>query len=51
MRQHNVIFDMDNNKVGFAHAACNKDPNQVLSELDMIENGQFYALDPNDKET
>lgn len=29
LRQNNVIFDIDNNKVAFARAACNEDPNQI----------------------
>ena len=31
LRQHNLVFDLQNNKVGFAHATCNTDANQVLS--------------------
>lgn len=26
LRQHNLIFDIDNNQIGIAHASCNFDP-------------------------
>ena len=32
MRQHNFVFDVDNQVVGIAHATCSEDPNQVKSE-------------------
>jgi hypothetical protein len=31
LRQHNLIFDLDKNRVGIAHAICNDDPNQILN--------------------
>jgi hypothetical protein len=31
IRQHNLVFDIDNNQVGFAHAVCNSDSNQVFT--------------------
>jgi hypothetical protein len=39
MRQHNFIFDVDNNKIGIARAQCNNDFNQIKSAEDMIKNG------------
>jgi len=35
MRQHNFIFDVDNGRLGIAHAACNHDPNQITSTAQM----------------
>jgi hypothetical protein len=32
LRQHNILFDIENNKVGFARASCSHDPNQIISE-------------------
>ena len=40
MRQNNVIFDVDKNRVGFARAQCNNDPNQIRSEQEMITIGK-----------
>lgn len=31
LRQHNLIFDIENEAIGFAHAVCSDDPNQVLT--------------------
>ena len=39
MRQHNFVFDVDNQKLGIARATCSHDPNQVKSESDMIMAG------------
>jgi hypothetical protein len=36
MRQNNFIFDVDQNRVGFVRAACNKDANQIKDEQEMI---------------
>ena len=48
MRQHNFIFDVENQKVGIARAQCNVDINQVKSVDEMIsQGGQRYGLDPN----
>ena len=47
MRQHNFIFDVDNQMMGVSRASCNEDPNQILSEHDLILAGQVYGLDPN----
>ena len=48
MRQHNFIFDVENQKVGIARAQCNDDINQVKSVDEMInQGGQRYGLDPN----
>lgn len=30
MRQHNLIFDVEKNHLGIAHATCAHDPNQIL---------------------
>mmetsp|Transcript_5315 Transcript_5315/g.4912 ORF Transcript_5315/g.4912 Transcript_5315/m.4912 type:complete len:107 (+) Transcript_5315:1079-1399(+) len=35
MRQNNFIFDIEENKVGFARAQCSEDPNQILSENEL----------------
>lgn len=51
MRQHNFIFDVEENKVGIARASCNSDFNQIKSAQDMIDNGQKYGLDPNHTES
>eukprot|EP00347_Sterkiella_histriomuscorum_P001127 403373223 len=51
MRQHNFIFDVEENKVGIARAQCNKDFNQIKSVQEMIESGQKYGLDPNHSES
>lgn len=32
MRQHNFVFDIDNQRVGVSRATCSEDPNQVKSE-------------------
>ena len=39
MRQNNFIFDVENNKIGFARARCNDDPNFIESEQEMIVKG------------
>lgn len=39
MRQHNFIFDVENNKLGLAHATCHDDPNQTKQVLDLIDGG------------
>ena len=36
MRQHNFIFDVDNQRVGIARASCNYDPNQIQTEEELI---------------
>ena len=47
MRQHNFIFDIENQKVGIARAQCSDDINQVMSVDEMItQGGQRYGLDP-----
>ena len=51
MRQHNFVFDIDNQKMGVAHASCNDDPNQVKREHELILAGQRYALDPTHTES
>ena len=39
MRQHNIYFDVEKTRVGFAHATCSPDVNQVMSEQEMIDAG------------
>lgn len=51
MRQHNFVFDIDNNLVGIARASCSHDPNQVKHEQELIIAGQRYALDPTHTES
>ena len=36
MRQHNFVFDVDNNLVGIARATCNEDSNQVKHENELV---------------
>ena len=36
MRQHNFVFDLDNQRMGVARAICNHDPNQVKHEEELI---------------
>ena len=36
MRQHNFVFDVDNNLVGIARATCNEDSNQVKHEEELV---------------
>lgn len=31
IREHNLIFDIENNQVGVVHAVCHVDPNQITS--------------------
>lgn len=51
MRQHNFVFDIDNQLVGIARASCSHDPNQVKHEQELIVAGQRYALDPTHTES
>ena len=51
MRQHNFVFDVDNLRMGVAHATCSEDPNQVKTEQELILAGQRYALDPTHTES
>lgn len=51
MRQHNFVFDIDNQRLGVARASCNNDLNQVKTEEELILAGQRYALDPTHKES
>ena len=39
MRQNNVIFDIEANRVGWARARCNIDDNQILNEQELIAAG------------
>ena len=46
MRQHNFIFDVDNNMVGIARATCNYDENQVKYEEELVLANQKIDLGP-----
>jgi hypothetical protein len=46
LRQHNMVFDIDQNKIGIAHAQCSKDPNQILSESILIDKGHTTGFIP-----
>jgi hypothetical protein len=35
MRQNNIIFDIEKERLGFARATCNSDPNQIANENEM----------------
>lgn len=50
IRQHNLIFDIDQNQVGFAHAVCNEDTNQLTSRSQMTSQ-QTWVLKENQTET
>ena len=45
MRQHAVIIDVGQNRVGFAHSTCAFDPNQISDEQTLLDAGQKTALD------
>lgn len=51
MRGHNIVFDTEEKKVGFARATCSEDVNQVLNEDQLIAAGQRWALDPTHTES
>ena len=51
MRQHNFVFDVDNLEMGIARATCSLDPNQIISEQELILAKQRYALDPTHTES
>lgn len=42
MRQNNVIFDLQNNQLGFARAKCNSDPFQVRDKEE-LQLAQLYV--------
>ena len=46
MRQHNFVFDVDNQRLGIANSHCSIDPNQVVDQAELILADQRYALDP-----
>jgi Zn finger protein HypA/HybF involved in hydrogenase expression len=35
MRQNNIIFDTEKERLGFARASCNSDPNQIADSAEM----------------
>jgi len=39
IRQHNLIFDIEANKLGIAHATCSEDPYQILSDDQLQQAG------------
>lgn len=45
MRQHAIIIDVGQNRVGFAAATCAFDPDQIRSEDELLAAGQRTALD------
>ena len=51
MRQHNFVFDIENNRLGIARAICSEDPNQIFYERQLVDSGQRYALDPTHTES
>lgn len=46
MRQHAVVIDVENNRVGFASTTCAFDPLQIKNEQELLDAGQKTALDP-----
>ena len=44
IRQHNLIFDIENNRLGIAHSSCSADSNQVKSESQLIQAGQKLGM-------
>ena len=44
MRQHNFVFDVDNNVVGMARASCSDDENQIKHEQELSLAGQKLNL-------
>ena len=44
MRQHAVIIDVEENRVGFAKASCSYNPLQITSDQDLLDVGQKTAL-------
>lgn len=45
MRQNNVVFDVENQRVGLARAACSEDPNQIRDEAEIAVKAQRYVKD------
>jgi hypothetical protein len=39
MRQHNFVFDVEENMLGIARATCSEDPNQIFYEQDLRDAG------------
>jgi len=39
IRQHAFVFDIENRKVGIAHAKCSHNPHQVMNILDLASEG------------
>jgi len=38
-RQHAFVFDIENRKVGIAHATCSHNPHQVMNIMDLASEG------------
>ena len=44
MRQNDIIFDIDNKRIGMARSTCSQDPNMIHSINDYHEYGTGYGL-------
>lgn len=44
MRQHAVIIDVENNRVGFVSTTCAFDPLQIKNEQELLDAGQKTAF-------
>ena len=44
MRQHDIIFDVENKKIGVARAQCSPDPNFIHSAQDYRNSGRNFGL-------
>ena len=45
MRQHDFIFDIDNDQLGVARSRCNDEVNMIMTEMDYVEYGTTYGID------
>ena len=45
MRQHDFIFDIDNDKLGVARSRCNDEVNMITTEMDYVKYGTTYGID------
>ena len=44
MRQHQYIFDIQNERIGVSRTSCSKDNNMILSEADFIASGRTFGF-------
>ena len=44
MRQNAFVFDVEDQKIGFARAKCNDEETMIISEQDYIDFGNTYGL-------